>query len=58
MKVLVQVEVEIEPETCEFVSIKVGDEQACPLPKTAPAPRRLAKDLATAAVKALQTTRD
>ena len=34
----------------EFQSLKIGDGQAIPLPKSAPAPRRLAQELAAAAM--------
>lgn len=34
-----------------FVSLKIGDGQPIPLPKTAPAPRRLAQELAAAVAK-------
>ncbi len=60
MKATIEVEIEFKDDPSqaltdvEFVSIKVPGQQACLLPKTAPAPRRLAKDLALAAALAAQ----
>ena len=60
MKAIIEVEIEFNDDPSkplsdvEFVSIKVPGEQACLLPKMAPAPRRLAKDLALAAALAAQ----
>ncbi len=49
-KVKVEIEVEVEGPNADgeftFVNLKVGDGQTIPLPPDAPAPRRLAKDLA------------
>ena len=59
-KQIIEVEIEFNDDPSkaltdvDFVSIKVPGQQACLLPKTAPAPRRLAKDLALAAALAAQ----
>jgi hypothetical protein len=47
-KVIVEITVD---DKGEFLGIKVPGAQSCPLPKDAPAPRRLVKDLLAAALE-------
>ena len=60
MKVKIEVEVNVEPvgnaarpSGYKFVSLSIGDGSPIPIPPDAPAPRRLARELAEAAGAAL-----